>query len=199
MSLQEALIGASGIAYSRLWRRSLIDHLEAFDLPLHEIPHVRGVPVDIDIPTGFIRVTEWPNALGISERSDADTVVRWDPRLAVAPPVGRVVRLSDDPTPENLESRTALLQRMCSRLEQLPGVARSVSPKAPLTILLTPGVPTFRLEELDARFPHSTSRVRPALGEFPGGIQLTVIDDVWTQPEQYAGAVELALRGKGIE
>ncbi|MEN8040569.1 MAG: hypothetical protein ABFR95_03610 [Actinomycetota bacterium] len=198
MSLAEHARGATGVAYSRLWRHDMPELLHSLSLPLIEVPHVRGVPIPIDLPDGFVHVVEWPNAAGVLEPAHAEAVISWDPELAPVPRQALYVAVSDAPQAADIERRTAFLTSLTSRLAQLPGVVAPIRPDAPTTILLTHGVPDESLESVNRSFPGSIQRVRRELGEFPGGLQLVITDDVWALPEEYAETLEHALQGKGL-
>lgn len=197
MTLPDLPSDVTSIAFSRLWRRDLDVDLAAAGKHLIEVPHVRGVPVAIQLPEAAARILEWPNMLGILEPILPESFVRWDPALAPEPPSEHVIRMSGAATAEDLDVRSRILASVCRKLEQMRGVQCAIRPRSPLVVLLTPGLTEGALAGVQDRFPGSTSLVRRELGEFPGGLGIIATNELCDQPRQYAEAVEDALARKG--
>lgn len=73
-----------------------------------------------------------------------------------------------------------------------------MTPRSPITVLLTPGLTDHAIDSIRSLFPGSLCLVRRELGEFPGGVQLIATDQVCAHPQQYADALTAALQTEGV-
>ncbi len=170
--------------------RSVVDDGTAF-----EVPHVAGHPVDALVPQGSKRIREWPNRLGVREEGVEADIVMWYGDLAPAPTVGTVrsVRTSME---ANHEERSRWLRNLMRQLEQHRGVVPAGGALSPCGVVLTSGIALDRLLAFSHDWPSANPILPSHLVELPGGIQLTVTDEVWEQRDQYAGDIlDLVSRG----
>lgn len=160
-----------------------------------EVPHVAGHPVDALVPKGSRRVREWPNRLGVREEGvDAD-IVMWYGDLATAPIVGDVHAVRASVRVDH-EERRRWLDHLLRHLEQQQGIVPAGGTLAPCGVVLTPGIPRDQLLSFSDEWPSADPILPAHLIEMPGGIQLTVTDEVWERRDQYAeDVVELVRRG----
>lgn len=193
MKFAAGVAGAALIAYSRLWRLGLDKDLADIAVPSIEIPHVGGIPVNIPLPEGTVRLAEWPNELGMLEPFDENTYVRWDRQLAPRPPTERIIETSSDPAPDDLPAMTTRMIRVCRTVEQIRGVRRAATPHAPITMLLTPGYTEPDLTEIRSTFPGTVSIPRSRLGEFPGGLQLLGTEKLYGRTSEFASLLGRAV------
>ena len=161
-----------------------------FDAGLaNEIPHVRGLPVDIALPSEAFVVREWPNLAGRLEPVSGDDIVRWNPSLAPAPSTANVVRGGDEVNKGDLADMTLWMARFARALTQIPGVTLAAPSDSPRLIILTPhGLPNR------TDLPTGMLAVPDRLGEFPGGIVLTMDPTSFEHRAEYAGIVEAIIR-----
>jgi hypothetical protein len=198
VTLVDRLDDAMTVAFSRLWRRGLPAQLEALDASTIEIPHLRGVPIDLPLPSGTIRLAEWPNAAGILEPIDESAVVRWDEANAPRPPTDRYIRVATTDPQRRLGDRIEALDQICRRLAQIRGVSRVATGASPIAMLITPGFTLDRVGAVLDAFPESVEPKRHLLGEFPGGLGLVATDGVCELPTEYAACLEEILARKAV-
>ncbi|MGI9666236.1 MAG: hypothetical protein ACR2N2_03925 [Acidimicrobiia bacterium] len=160
-----------------------------------ELPHVRGVPLEFDLPEGATRCRSWPNRLGLLEAGSASDEVEWHSELAQPPEDGTIssVGRPDLQASRELPQRTRAFRRLLKSLAQIPGVELTAFPDAMCAIILTPGVPAER--KAGIRYPSGVEPVPERLGEFPGGLQLRVDDSEWQRFDRYAATVQQLLAG----
>ncbi|VAW05798.1 hypothetical protein MNBD_ACTINO01-125, partial [hydrothermal vent metagenome] len=80
-------------------------------------------------------------------------------------------------------------------LQQIRGVTGTCVPEAPRTILYTPGFDATSLSELTDRYPGSVARTPSRLQEFPGGIRITITNDVLTRDAAFTTDLTSLLGG----
>ncbi len=191
----------TSFAVSRLaWSETkhVVEHL--VDGPLEwdtvfEVPHVAGHPVDALIPPGSRRVREWPNRLGVREEGVEADIVMWYGDLAPEPSFGDVYAVRTSSHSDH-EERRRWLEHLLRRLEQHRGVVPAGGALAPCCVVLTPGVPRDLLLAFSHGWPSADPILPIHLIEMPGGIQLTVTDEVWERSNQYAEDI-VALVNRG--
>ncbi|MCZ7533110.1 MAG: hypothetical protein M5U23_06865 [Acidimicrobiia bacterium] len=168
--------------WSRLADETLPKELGFTPHPSLEIPHVRGIPIQFPLPDGHRAVREWPNRAGRLEPFHAGDVVRWDRQLAPEPRSPDVLARGASADPALLEEMQPWFGRFIRSLEQIRRVIRATPSETPRAILLTPRNPTGDL-------PPGVERLPERLGEFPGGIQITLSADWWHHRDAYADDV----------
>ncbi|KAA3636326.1 MAG: hypothetical protein DWP92_09675 [Armatimonadetes bacterium] len=168
--------------WSRLADETLSDDLGFTPHPSLEIPHIRGIPVPIPLAEDQRAVREWPNLAGRLEPLQAGHVVRWDRRLAPEPHSQEVLARGEATDVALLEEMQPWFDRFIRSLEQIRRVIRAAPSETPRAILLTPRNPVGDL-------PSGVEAVPRRLGEFPGGIQITLGPDSWQQRDAYADDV----------
>ncbi len=168
--------------WSRLADETLADDLGFTPHPSFEIPHVRGIPIQIPRPDGRQAVREWPNRAGRLEPFHGDDVVRWDRRLAPEPRSHLVLGRGEATDVAVLKEMQPWFDRFIRSLEQFRRVIRATPSETPRAILLTPRVPIGEV-------PAGVKPLPQRLGEFPGGIQITLDPDSWHHRDAYADDV----------
>ena len=161
-----------------------------FDAELaNEIPHVRGLPVELSLPPEAFVVREWPNLAGRLEPHTDNDIVRWNPSLAAAPSAVNVFRSGDEVNDGELSRMTLWMARFARALTQIPGVTLATPSDSPRLIVLTPhGLPNRH------DIPVGMRAVPDRLGEFPGGIVLTMDAASFEHRAEYADGVEAIIR-----
>jgi hypothetical protein len=170
--------------WSRLATDGLSDVLGFEPEPNREIPHVRGLPVPLDVPVGSVQIREWPNIAGRLEPAGSADLVRWDRSLAPEPPTGTVVSYGVAPEPGYSTEMLAWFAKFVRSLEQVPGVARAVKSETPRAIVLTP----CNLDDQSDR-PDGLVAVPRRLAEFPGGAIVTMRPNQWDHRSAYADEI----------
>lgn len=193
MTLESLVADAEVIAYSRLWRNDLDKDLEELGRSTVETPHIAGIPVGWDLERDTVRVVEWPNLLGILEPFGPSDIVRWDPFVAPSPETDRVITPQGVPTRTNTKSASHRLAWVFRRLEQGVGVSRAIADRGAVGILLTPGVASDDIAQVNEHFPGTTRSVRKDLGEFPGGLEVIATEGLCDDTEGYADALTAAI------
>lgn len=179
--------------WSRLATEGLTDMLEFEPDPACEIPHVRGLPVPIDRPSGTVFVREWPNIAGRLEPVEDGDLVRWDRSLAAKPPVGTIISHGASADPTLLTTVNAWFSKFVRSLEQTPGVVRASPSETPRAIILTP----WPHEDLRS-LPDGIIPVSRGLAEYPGGIILTMRPKQWEHKSAYAEQIQGWLESMAI-
>jgi hypothetical protein len=175
---------ANNVWVSRLRNEHFADHLGFAPDPDNEIPHLRGLPVQVSLPRGAVTVTEWPNLAGRCEPSTENDVVRWCRPLASEPPTGSVVPYGDVVGSEKIVEMGSWLGKFARSLMQLPGVSIPTQSESPRIIVLTPrGV--RHVDDL----PNGITPVPRRLAEFAGGVILTMDHRTFDQRLEYAETV----------
>lgn len=165
--------------WSRLSDDTLPDDLGFTPNPSLETPHVRGVPIRITLAEGHRAVREWPNRAGRLEPFRDDDIVRWDRQLAPQPQAAHILGRGEPTAVETLSAMQPWFDRFIRSLEQIRRVIRATPSETPRAILLTPRDPNREL-------PRGVESLPKRLGEFPGGIQITLSPDSWHQRDAYA-------------
>ncbi|NHZ70495.1 MAG: hypothetical protein GWP18_02510 [Proteobacteria bacterium] len=190
--LIEAIGSATTVAASRLADAVHLTLIADSEIAILEVPHLACRPIDVDLPPHIVRVRHWPNIGGCLENGGSDDVVVWSPSLAEAPGTGWVVPM-DHPAQDDLAARIRLLHFIIKRLEQHRGVDGADRPPSARTVMYTPGVSDDDLAPVTRRFPGAIQRVPARLSEFPGGLVLTVTQDVWNDPEGFSSTLDEAM------
>lgn len=159
-----------------------------------EVPHVRCDPVPITVEPSVLRLRCWPNIGGRLERGSPSDLVAWFPSLAQRPDCGNLVPMTIQNS-EQIPERVHFLGSLLKHLEQIRGVMGVCVPEAPRTIIYTPGVDPVRLSELQDSYPGSVAPTPSRLAEFPGGIRISITNDVWSRDEQFTSDFTSFLRG----
>lgn len=147
---------------------------------VRELPHVRGRPIRAVAPDGAQIVTEWPNLAGRLEPIQEGDIVRWDRTLAPEPPRGRVIAYGAHTEPTALHSMYQWFRKFIRSLEQEPGIIAATPFETSRAIILTP-----RGLRRRPRIP-GLDRVPQRLGEFPGGVVITLREDMWETRSTFA-------------
>lgn len=177
----------TGLTVTSTWWSRLADTTLADDLGFtpnadHEIPHVRGLPIQIPLPEGHRAVREWPNRAGRLEPVLDGDIVRWDRGLAPPPPGDHVIGRGEPIDVATLVTMRQWFNRFIGSLEQIRHITRAAPCETPRAILLTPGNPT-------GETPLGVEPLPKRLAEFPGGIQITLYADAWHERDAYADKV----------
>jgi hypothetical protein len=147
---------------------------------IKELPHVRGKPIRAVAPKHAKVVTEWPNLAGRLEPIHEGDIVRWDRTLAPEPPSGEVHGYGTQADPELLQKMYQWFRKFVRSLEQEPGIVAATPFETARAIVLTPtGLKGGRL-------PPGVDPIPPRLGEFPGGVVLTLRADLWRRRSTFA-------------
>jgi len=186
--LLDVISSESSIAVSRLADEDVYSAIETSDIELIEVPHTAGVPLVETIVGSVVRVRHWPNLCGYLEGGNDRDIVVWWPSLAPAPDTGTVVTAGPSQA-RDTEDRTAFLVTLIKRLEQNRGVSRVCKPRAARGIVYTPGLDSSHLDEAARRFPGAIYETPERLSEFPGGVCLSVTNDVWKDPDIFGETV----------
>lgn len=173
---------ATSTWWSRLADTTLADDLGFTPYPDREIPHVRGVPIQMPLPGGHVAVREWPNRAGRLEPVHEGEIVRWDRSLALPPPTDHVIARGEPIDVATLAMMGQWFNRFIGSLEQIRHITRATPCETPRAILLTPREPR-------GETPSGVERLPKRLAEFPGGIQITLGLDAWHEREAYADRV----------
>lgn len=147
---------------------------------VRELPHVRGKPIRAVAPNDATVVTEWPNLAGRLEPIHEGDIVRWDRTLALEPPTGRVRAYGVETDPEMLQRMFQWFRKFVRSLEQEPGIIAATPFETSRAIVLTPrglkdGVVLPGVDPVPSR-----------LGEFPGGVVLTLREELWKSRSNFA-------------
>lgn len=159
---------------------------------MRELPHVKGKPIRAVAPKGAQVVTEWPNLAGRLEPIHEGDIVRWDRTLAPEPNHGDVQPYGRTTEPEMLTQMFRWFRRFVRSLEQEPGIVAATPFETCRAILLTPK----GLSD-DSRLP-GVDPVPDRLGEFPGGVVLTLREEQWAKRSNFADDT-LRLLTTGLE
>jgi hypothetical protein len=151
----------------------------------YEIPHVRGIPVDVAIPEGNTVIREWPNIAGRLEPPTSDHIVRWHRSLAAMPPCGVLMPRGEAVDDTLLSEMRRWVTKFARSLEQLPGVTVAASGDSPRALVLTPHGLSHH-----ADLPPGMEPVPTRLAEFPGGVVLTMNENSFGHRAEYADAVQ---------
>lgn len=189
IQLIEAIGDAGTVALSRLADASIRKGVEAAGRTLIEVPHIGCEPVLVGVPAGVQRVRCWPNLGGRLESGSESDIVAWWPSLAEVPDTGTVVPLCGN-AKLDVQQRTDFLIDLLKRLEQTRGIVRACEPEAPRTIIYTPGIPVEDVDAFASRYRGTLAFTPPYLGEFPGGVCITVTQQVWARTDAYADDLE---------
>jgi hypothetical protein len=154
------------------------------------IPCVAGRPIRSAIPPGVSVEVSWPNAAGVCEDPRPDDIVLWDRSLAAQPPRGSAIPYGRPADPRVLNESKAWFSRFVRRLEQIPSINRACGFDVARAVLLTPG----SINQL--AMPAGVARVPEHLGEFPGGIVVTLYPHQWTERDRYAATIETWFRSQ---
>lgn len=176
-SLVAAIPDETVITVSRLLDPDIREEITATGRTVVETPHIGCDPVLRPLDTPAIRLRCWPNIGGCLERGAAEDLVVWDPSLALQPDRGIVLPTASEPGPRIID-RTHFLRLLLRRLRQLKGVVEACPPQAPRTIIYTPGFDPLDLTDITDRYPGSLTPTPARLAEFPGGLRITITDDV---------------------
>ena len=156
-----------------------------------ELPHVSGRPIRAVAPKGAAVVTEWPNLAGRLEPIHDGDIVRWDRTLAPEPTAGEIHPYGAQVAPELLPKMFQWFRKFIRTLEQEPGIVAATPFETSRAIVLTPrGL---------ASGPHrpGVDPVPSRLGEFPGGVVLTMREDLWTARSNFADdVIQLLTKGE---
>jgi hypothetical protein len=158
---------------------------------IRELPHVLGKPIRAVAPSHASIVTEWPNLAGRLEPIHEGDIVRWDRSLAPEPLSGEVRPYGTKVDPDLLPKMFDWFRKLVRSLEQEPGVVAATPFETSRAILLT-----RRGIETDMRVP-GVEAVPSRLGEFPGGVVITLREELWKHRSTFADdTIQLLTTGK---
>ncbi len=178
-ALLESIPNTTTVAVSRLVDPDVWNELAAVRTVI-EVPHIQCDPVPDTLTSPTLRLRCWPNIGGRLERGSSNDLVAWFPSLARRPDGGTVVPMTADRS-DQITERIRFLDSLLKHLQQIRGVTGTCVPEAPRTILYTPGFDAARLSELNDLYPGSVAPSPLRLAEFPGGIRITITNDVWAR------------------
>ena len=147
---------------------------------VRELPHVRGRPIRTVAPADARIVTEWPNLAGRLEPVREGDIVRWDRTLAPEPPDGEVLAYGVPTDPNLLHTMYQWFRKFVRSLEQEPGIIAATPFETSRAILLTPRGLLREPRTL------GLDRIPQRLGEFPGGVVVTMREELWTDRSTFA-------------
>lgn len=141
---------------------------------------MRGKPIRAVAPNGASIVTEWPNLAGRLEPIHEGDIVRWDRTLAPEPPSGNIRAYGIQTDPDLLPKMVSWFRKFIRSLEQEPGIVAATPFETSRAIVLTP-----RGLAEGTHMP-GVDPVPDRLGEFPGGVVLTLRQDLWKNRSTFA-------------
>ena len=179
----------ASIWVSRLRTADFDDEMGFNASAANELPHVNALPVHLRLPPDSLAIREWPNLAGRLEPAEPGDIVRWCRSLAPEPPHGSVMARGESVEVRLLAEMRLWLMKFARALTQMPGVSLATPSDTPRIIVLTPGgiAP-------DVDLPRGLERTPTRLGEFPGGVVLTMDRRSFEHRAEYADAVEAIVR-----
>lgn len=188
MTLLDAIGSASAVAVSRLADEEVYSAIDEMDVALIEVPHVAGRPLEDTVDSGVTRVRHWPNLAGYLETGHDNDIVIWWPSLAPEPSARMVIPMG--PRKKHTNERGAFLDKLMKRLERHRGVERVCRSAAARGIVYTPGVDPTHISQIAERYPNAVRATPTRLSEFPGGLCLSIMTEVWASPDAFADSVD---------
>jgi hypothetical protein len=170
---------------SRLAEGNVAGDLGVEAIDVQEIPHLKGLPLDVPMPDHTTVVREWPNLAGRFEPTTGGGLVRWNRSLAPPPPSGAQIAWGETDRFVDPAEGLPWFRRFIRTLEQHRGVVIATPTETMRAIVLTPwGVDDTKT------LPPGLTPVPEKYAEFPGGVVITVDAGGWDQHRSYAEEIQ---------